>query len=245
MAVISINTMAKIITPAKFQKRCESLLKQKFVRFTEKEKQEIENIKRIPNVSQGFKNLSLFLKEKYNTIAGIEGKWLFDQRKKHSIKPETAADIFDKIIKYNEKVFKFFSDLTYQSTSSPYILKVEQALKKKGIKAKFSNNTSTDYASLTKEALEDIAKKGYELPERIFVSALVNDFSNGFVNMGPTTPAGTIFINSQRAGDTYTVMKNQRKSDYLTRFKSTDNPKHGMYHETAHWLHSRMGLKEL
>jgi len=239
MAGITINTTAKIITPAKFQKRCESLLKQKIVRFTQEEKQEIKKISQISDVAKGFNALSFVLTDKLNNIgekgydikngrrlvvgnfiSGIYARLNF-KNKKLLMKPERAADIYDKMAKYEEKAYKFLSNLVYQSSSNVDVLEIEHNLRKKGVKAKFSDNSSLDFAKLTKEALEDLAKKGYELPKRIFVSRLLSSIVNGCVSMGPTKPAETIFLNSKIACNTLNSIKNTQKMKYsLHRFST-------------------------
>ena len=264
MAGISIKTTATVITPSIFKKRCDSLLKQKFVRFTQEEKKEIRAISKNPDVSDGFDRLTNFLNKKYDNIQNksydlfasgktlAEGKFipgffarLNTERKAFSIKPEKATGISEKITNYKEKVLKFFSDLIYIPTSNPDILKIEQNLKQIGIKAKFSDKSSPDFAKLTEETLKDLRKQGYELPERVCVSPLIGMCSKACVVMGPNKPATTIFFNTSFSEKTAKNNENYITGKFLDGAFSTENPKHIIRHEIGHFLHSKKGLINL
>ena len=62
------NFARKELTKTQFQRRCNRLLRQKLVRFTEEEKQEIKTISKNLNIADGFKHLTDFLGRKYENI---------------------------------------------------------------------------------------------------------------------------------------------------------------------------------
>jgi hypothetical protein len=248
MAGIAINTTAKIITPAKFQKRCESLLKQKFVRFTEEEKKNIKEISQNPDVSTGFDKLKTFLRQKFDYLFFSEhchknSEDLIDKLCDELITPEKYVDSIDNKAKIKEKFNKLFSDLLYKPSSTPDILNIEQNLRKKGVKAKFSDNSSLDFAKLTQEALGDIEKKGFELPKRIIVSEVLPNHIKGLVNLAPTQAAKTLFINNKTAALNLNELKIVHQ--YPNPFWSVEDPKHLIYHEAGHWLHSKINSKQI
>lgn len=264
MTGILINQTAQVITPKKFQKRCEALLKQKFVRFTEEEKKQIDEISKIPDVPKGFEQLTEFLNNKYENIKNRTyelfqvGKKTYDgrhtngilarlntNRKKLLIKPERAADIYDKVTTHQERVLKFFTNLIYKNPSNADVLRIEQNLRKQGVKAKFSDKSSGDFARLTEETMRDISKQGYDIPKRLCVSPFIGMCTKGSVLMGPTKPAETVFFNTSFAEQPLKYFENYMLGKFLKRIFSTDNPKHTIRHEIGHYLHSRKGLRDL
>ncbi|HBG50169.1 MAG TPA: hypothetical protein DDW90_11895 [Cyanobacteria bacterium UBA9971] len=258
------NFARKELTKTQFQRRCNRLLRQKLVRFTEEEKQEIKTISKNLNIADGFKHLTDFLGRKYENIQNTSytifeyGKTrangkiipgfftrLSTERKKLLITPERAADISDKITNYKEKVLRFFSNIVYKPSTHPDILKIEQNLSKEGIKAKFSDRSSLDFAKLTQETLQEINKQGYDLPKRIYTSPFLGITTKAVVMMKPNNTAKAIFFNPTFIEKTLKSIENYMVGKYLNGIFSTENPKHIIKHEVGHYNHSQKGLKSL
>ena len=236
---IPINYARKELTQAQFQRRCNRLLRQKLVRFTEEEKKEIESIKQNSNLSYAFVQLTMFLKHKYHNISAEKILNNLKNRIECSkINPERAVDILGRVGSYNENVFRFFNSIIYKPSTNPEILKIQEALQKKGVKAKFFNNTGVDFVKLLKETFKDLENKKFELPKRIFVSPLEGLLNFGKIITGGK-PAKAIFINSESACKNLKYIKREAARNYSIRKISTNNPKQGIYHECIHWIHSQ------
>jgi len=256
LSIVIPNFARKELTRTQFQRRCDRLLSQKLVRFTEEEKKDIQTISKNPDLADASKKLEVFFKikleeinDRVNAIYNFgwqlpRGKTTPCIKKNPRITPEKAIAIDNKIKIYREKVFKFFNNFIYKPSSNPEVIRIEKELRKKGIKAKFSNNVSVDFAKLTAETIHDIKKRGYQLSPKICDTPFLGFLTNAGVFIGAEKPADTIFFNSTFASKTLDSIKSNQKSEYSTHFKSTDNPKHTIIHEIGHWLHSRMNLKE-
>jgi len=259
-----INYARKELTRTQFQRRCDRLLRQKLARFTEDEKREIQTISRNPDVSEGFNHLTDFLGRKYENIQNTSynilesgktranGKFipgfftrLNTERKKLLIKPERAADISDKITKHKEKVLRFFSNLVYKPSTNTDILKIEQNLRKEGVKAKFSEKSSLDFAKLTEDSFQEISKQGYDLPKRIYASPFIGMNTKASVLMRPNNLAKAIFFNTTFIEKTLKSTENYILGKFLNGILGTENPKHIIRHEIGHHLHSKKGLRGL
>lgn len=247
------NFARKELTTAQFQRRCNRLLTQKLVRFNQEEKKEILAISKNSNISDGFEQLTNFLKDNFLSVSTRNDGTLLGERKlsdegvlhdlknmlkQGQISPEKATDIWSKACERTEKIFRYFNAIVYKPSTTPEIIEIEKNLRKKSVKAKFSDKTSVDFARLTEEALKDFVKKGYDIPKKLCISPLIGIFSNGQI-ISAGKPAKTIFLNSELAHKCLKDIKKEVKSDYADRFNSTNNPKKTIYHESIHWLHSQ------
>lgn len=174
-----------------------------------------------------------------------------------------SKDEFDEIlIDMNFHCIKCVQDLIglfTPKTTNPKVLKIEQEIRKMGVKnVNFANDLGQ--ANLIKDAVIDLVKTGIPLPESITVSTIIPFGTRGYniaVLSKSKHDAHLLFMTSEEKKFN-TMMKNgmcelapqtktfknaspEMQTNYLEQMgcviqtmQSTNNPKHHVFHEIAH-----------
>lgn len=208
------------------------------------------------------KKLFNFVKENLDTL--IDGAnqeklcELLDEASKTGVTQAIQKEFNMLSCKALRRIRKFVNLLTPKSTN-PKVLKLEEEVRALGVKdVNFSDDLRQ--AKLTKEAIEDMRKVQIPLPHSITVTSILPSDTNGMTASASSKlkTNGYVFLQKTKEKQfsdlglkfidkltkktpTYNKLSSDLQERYLQeinskmyKFTSTNNPKHDIYHETAH-----------